>query len=77
MPHVSVKMYPGSTDAEKQELTDRIVRSVIEVTGAKERSVSVTIEDVSPQEWPETVYRPDILGKEAFLTKRPGYDPFA
>ena len=77
MPHVSIKMYPGSTDSEKTELTDRIVRSVVEITGAAESSVSVTIEDVSPQRWPEAVYRPDIMAKEAFLTKKPGYDPFA
>ena len=77
MPHVSVTMYPGCTESEKRELTNRIVSSVVEITGAEERVVSVTVEEVSPERWPEAVYRPDILEKEEFLTKRPRYDPFA
>lgn len=77
MPHISVKMFPGQTDAAKRELTERIVRAVTETTHAPESAVSVTVEDVSSDAWPEAVYRPDILGKEAFLTKKPGYNPLA
>jgi 4-oxalocrotonate tautomerase len=36
----------------------------------------VAIEEIAPEDWAETVYRPDILGKEETLVKKPGYNPF-
>ena len=63
MPHVSVTMYPGCTESEKREFTNRIVSSVVEITGAEERVVSVTVEEVSPERWPEAVYRPGHPGE--------------
>jgi 4-oxalocrotonate tautomerase len=40
-----------------------------------EEAVSVGIEDVKPEHWTETVYKPDILGKSETVYKKPGYDP--
>jgi 4-oxalocrotonate tautomerase len=40
-----------------------------------EDAVSVSIEDVAAQDWVETVYKPDIVGKPGTLVKRPGYGP--
>ncbi len=40
-----------------------------------EPAVSVSIEDVEPSDWVETVYKPDIIGKADTLYKKPGYDP--
>lgn len=40
-----------------------------------EEAVSVGIEDVTPQRWTETVYKPEILAKPETLYKKPGYDP--
>ena len=77
MPHVIVKMYPGRTEEQKQRLADAIVDDVASITGAEEQWISVSIEDVPPDDWPETVYRPEILEKEGLLYKKPGYNPFA
>jgi 4-oxalocrotonate tautomerase len=38
--------------------------------------VSVAFEEVAPEDWPEEVYRPDILEKADTLYKGPGYNPF-
>ena len=76
MPHVIVKLYPGRTEEQKTRLADELVRSVVEIAKCAEKSVSVAIEEVAPEEWAEKVYRPDILGHAPSLYRKPGYDPF-
>jgi len=76
MPHVIVKMYPGRSEDVKRRLVDAIVEDVVTIAGCEETSVSVALEEIPPPDWPETVYRPDILEKEGLLYKRPGYNPF-
>jgi 4-oxalocrotonate tautomerase len=38
-------------------------------------SVSVSIEDVEPEDWIEKVYKPDIVDRWDQVYKKPGYDP--
>jgi len=73
MPHIIVKMYPGRTEQQKRQLTDAIVKDVVTFAGVGESSVSVAIEEISPAEWTEKVYKPDIQGKWDTLYKKPGY----
>jgi 4-oxalocrotonate tautomerase len=75
MPHVIVKLYSGRSEQQKQEIADAVAKAVMASAGSAEPSVSVSIEDVDPDEWVETVYRPDIIEKPEQLYKRPGYDP--
>ena len=77
MPHIIVKMYPGRTDEQKQRLAEAITESVTKIAGCEEQAVSVSIEEIDREVWPEKVYRPDILEKEETLIKKPGYNPFA
>ena len=76
MPHVNIKMYPGRSKDVKQELTDAIVRDVVAITKCQEKSVSVSIEEIDSAEWPQKVYKPEILDKQDKLYKKPGYNPF-
>jgi 4-oxalocrotonate tautomerase len=76
MPHVIVKLYAGRSDAEKARLAEALARTVIETLGSSEASLSVAVEDVAPADWPEQVYRADILDKPDSLYRKPGYDPF-
>jgi 4-oxalocrotonate tautomerase len=75
MPHVIVKLYPGRTEEQKKRLADEIVRDVVEIAKCAEKSVSVAIEEVHPDDWTEKVYRPDILDKAYTLYREPGYNP--
>jgi 4-oxalocrotonate tautomerase len=77
MPHVIVKMYPGRTEEQKARLTARIVEDLVTTIGSQERSVSVAIQEVVPDEWAEKAYRPDIADRWGELYKKPGYDPGA
>lgn len=73
MPHIIVKMYPARTEQQKKRLTDAIVKDVVSITQVGENSVSVAIEEISPAEWTEKVYKPDIQAKWDTLYKKPGY----
>ena len=76
MPHVIVKMYPGRSEQQKTELARAITQQVMAIArvGA---AVSVAIEEITANDWPEQVYRPDILGHAHQLYKKPGYNPLA
>jgi 4-oxalocrotonate tautomerase len=76
MPHVVVKLAPGSSEERKTELAQEIVKDVMRILGRKEEVISVALEEVDPKDWTEKVYVPDIQGKWDKLYKRPGYNPF-
>ena len=76
MPHVSIKMYPGRPEDVKREMTDAIVRDLVTIAKCQEKSISVAIEEIDSTEWPEKVYKPEILDKQDMLYKKPGYNPF-
>ncbi len=76
MPHVVVKLAPGSSEEQKHQLAEAIVRDVMHSLGRKEEVISVAFEEVDPRDWTDKVYVPDIQGKWNTLYKKPGYNPF-
>lgn len=74
MPHVIVKLWPGQTEQQKQQLAQRITKDVMDVLNYGDESVSVAFEEISAQDWAEKVFKPDILNKPEQLYKKPGYD---
>jgi 4-oxalocrotonate tautomerase len=76
MPHVSIKMYPGRSEDVKRQLTDAIIRDVLSIVQCDEKWISVVVEEIDSAEWPEKVYKPEILDKQDSLYKKPGYNPF-
>jgi 4-oxalocrotonate tautomerase len=56
-------------------LAEEIARDVVEIAKCAEKSVSVAIEEVHPDDWTEKVYKPDILNGVGVLYKEPGYKP--
>lgn len=76
MPHIIVKLYKGRSDDVKLRLAKKILKNVSTIAGCEEKVVSVAFEEFDPSEWPEKVYRPDILEKEEHLVIKPGYNPF-
>jgi 4-oxalocrotonate tautomerase len=73
MPHVIVKLWPGKSEQQKVRLAEEIVKDVTKVLNYAEESVSVSIEEVEPQDWAEKVYQPDIINNSEKLYKKPGY----
>ena len=76
MPHVIVKLLQGRSEQQKARLADAIVRDVVAIAECEEKSVSVAFEEIKPEDWPEKVYKPDILDSPEKLYKKPGYNPF-
>lgn len=76
MPHVVVKLAPGSSEEQKKNLAEEIVKDVMRILDRKEEVVSVALEEVDPKDWTDKVYIPDIQGKWSTLYKKPGYNPF-
>ena len=56
-------------------MADAITQAVMANAGCAEAAVSVSIQDIEPDDWTEKVYRPDILGGPGRLFKKPGYSP--
>jgi 4-oxalocrotonate tautomerase len=75
MPHVNVKLYSGRSEQQKARIAEELTKAVMIGANCAEESVSVSIEDVAPEEWVEKVYKPDIMQKPDILYKKPGYDP--
>jgi 4-oxalocrotonate tautomerase len=73
MPHIIVKLWPGKTEKQKNQLVQEITSSVMSVLDYGDESVSVALEEVKSNDWAEKVYKPDIRGKWDMLYKKPGY----
>ena len=75
MPHVIVKLYSGKSEQQKSILAEQITKAVMAGANCAEQSVSVSIQDIEPSDWVEKVYKPDIIGNQNIIYKRPGYNP--
>ena len=64
-----------TTEQQKAQLTEAIVKDVMTFTGVGDEAVSVSIEEIGLSDWMEKVYQPDILNGPGKLYKKPGYDP--
>lgn len=73
MPHIIVKLWPGKSESQKQELANAITADVTRILGYGPDSVSVGLEEVTSRDWRESVYLPDVIAKEQSLYKKPGY----
>lgn len=75
MPHATIRLYPGRSQAQKQRIAEEVTKAIMTAIGSSEASISVSVEDVAPGDWVEQVYKPEIIGKPDVLFKKPGYDP--
>ena len=73
MPHVHIFLYPGRTAGQKENLASRIIADMNETIGASEDAISISFEEVLPENWDEMVVRPLIAEKKKYLFKPPGY----
>lgn len=73
MPHIIVKLWPGSSEQQKTQLADQIVKAGADTLGKGESYFSVAFEEIDSSEWAEKVYKPEIEGNWDTLYKKPGY----
>ena len=63
MPHVAVKLWPGRSEEEKRAFARAVADDAARYLHADKAWVSVSIEEIEPEAWDETVVRPEILEK--------------
>lgn len=73
MPHITIKTYPDVTEAQKQKLTQAIIKDIVSITGKNEAAISIDIVEVPEEEWMEKVYDSKIKPNLDRLYKKPGY----
>jgi 4-oxalocrotonate tautomerase len=73
MPHIVVKMYPGTSEEDKQKLAAAITTQITAFTGKPEMAISVDILEVAEEVWMDEVYATEIKPNMDRLYKKPGY----
>jgi 4-oxalocrotonate tautomerase len=73
MPHVVIKMYPGTTEEQKIKLAEEITKVFMNVANKPESSVSIAIEEIAKNDWMKKVYDTEISPNLEKLYKKPGY----
>jgi 4-oxalocrotonate tautomerase len=73
MPHIVVKMYPGTSEEDKQKLAAAITTQITAFTGKPDMAISVDILEVAEEVWMDEVYATEIKPNMDRLYKRPGY----
>ena len=74
MPHVMIKHFPADmSEKQKRILVEEINASIQKALGVKENVISISMEPVSPRDWNEQVYIPEIENKSDLLLQKPDY----
>ncbi len=63
MPYISIKGYPKDQKT-KEEIVNRINEALLEVWGCSQEAISISIEEIAPEKWEETVVKTEIEPKK-------------
>ena len=74
MPHVSIKMVKGRSEAQKDAAAKAVKEALMKAIGAGDAHISVSVEDFTPQQW-QDVFRAEITDKPEALRIAPQYNP--
>ena len=55
MPHIQVSLYPGRDDELKNKIANELKNTLVEKIGMPEEAISVSIEDVEPEDFEDTI----------------------
>ena len=61
MPHVIIKLWPGKSERQKQQLAKSVTQIVMTSLSYGEDSVSVSLEEIAPADWTEMVGKNSVL----------------
>jgi len=60
MPYIAIKAYPKDA-AIKKRVAERIRQVFLEEWGCPAEAISISMEEVAPDDWQKTVVEPEIL----------------
>jgi len=59
MPYIRIKAYPKD-EATKQKVVDAINKAFVDNWGCNPEAISISIEEIKPEDWVETVEKKEI-----------------
>lgn len=59
MPYIAVKAYPKD-DEIKNKIAEKINEAFLEAWGCPQESISISFEEVAPEDWEKSVVKPII-----------------
>ena len=62
MPYISIKAYPKD-DETKRKTAEQILEVIQKTMGAEPDWVTISVEDIKPEDWEEKVVKAEILPK--------------
>lgn len=60
MPYIRIKAYPKDEETKKR-VVDKINNVFLEEWGCPPQAISISIEEIEPQNWEEEVHKAEIL----------------
>lgn len=62
MPYIAIKTYPKDEKV-KKNLVDKINQLIMDEIGCPQKAITISLEEVTPEEWDEKVIKPEIEPK--------------
>lgn len=59
MPYIAIKAYPKDEET-KKKLVDKINKDILEIWGCPKEAISISLEEVAPDKWEETIVKTEI-----------------
>jgi len=59
MPYIAIKCYPKDEET-KKKVVEKINEVFLEFWGCPQEAITISIEEVAPNEWNEKVVKPEI-----------------
>lgn len=63
MPYIAIKSYPKD-EATKKLVTEKINEIFLEIWGCPQEAITISIEEILPQDWDENIVKPEINVKK-------------
>ncbi|NLK36783.1 MAG: hypothetical protein GX299_01700 [Epulopiscium sp.] len=63
MPYIAIKSFPKD-EATKKAVVEKINRIFLEEWGCPQQAITISMEEIAPQEWEEKVVKPEIESKK-------------
>ncbi len=62
MPYIAIKSFPKDAET-KRKLVEKINQDLMEICGLPQKAVTISYEEVAPEDWEEQVVKAEIAPK--------------
>lgn len=66
MPYIAIKSFPKD-QATKEAVVEKINEIFLEVWGCPQEAITISIEDIMPEDWTEKIVKPEIETKKEHM----------